>query len=76
MAEACRSHDAFHRLPLIAAPTLVVGGEQDQSLGGDASRELAARISGAQLKMYSQWGHGLYEEAKDFLPVITEFLRK
>ena len=76
MSEACRTHDAFHRLPLITAPTLVVGGEQDKSLGGDASRELAARIPGAQLKMYPQWGHGLYEEAKDFLPVITEFLRK
>jgi pimeloyl-ACP methyl ester carboxylesterase len=76
MAEACRTHDAFHRLLLITAPTLVVGGEQDKSLGGDASRELAARIPGAQLKMYPQWGHGLYEEAKDFLPVITEFLRK
>ena len=75
MAEACRTHDAFHRLPLITAPTLVVGGEQDKSLGGDASRELAARIPGAQLKMYPQWGHGLYEEAKDFLPVIREFLR-
>ena len=75
MAEACRTHDAFHRLPLITAPTLVVGGEQDKSLGGDASRELAARIPGAQLKMYPQWGHGLYEEAKDFLSVITEFLQ-
>jgi hypothetical protein len=26
--------------------------------------------------MYRQWGHGLYEEAKDFLPVIMEFLRR
>ena len=75
MSDACRSHDTFDRLPLISVPTLVIGGEQDQSLGGDASRELAARIPGAQLKMYPQWGHGLYEEAKDFLSVITEFLQ-
>ena len=39
-------------------------------------RELAAAIPGAQLKMYPQWGHGLYEEAKDFLPRIREFLGK
>ena len=74
MAEACRSHDAWDRLPLTEAPTLVIGGEQDHSLGGEASREIASRIPGAGLKMYSQWGHGLYEEAKDFLPTVVEFL--
>jgi len=75
-AEACRSHDAWESLPRISAPTLVIGGEQDHSLGGDASREIASRIPRAVLKMYPQWGHGLYEEAKDFLPVVTEFLEK
>jgi pimeloyl-ACP methyl ester carboxylesterase len=74
MAEACRTHDAWESLPAIAVPTLVIGGDQDRSLGGEASREIAARIPGAKLKMYPQWGHGLYEEAKDFLPVLTEFL--
>ena len=76
MADACRSHDAWESLPGITAPTLVIGGEQDKALGAEASRELAARIPGAQLKMYPQWGHGLYEEAKDFLPLVTEFLEK
>ncbi len=75
MAEACRSHDAWDALPAITAPTLVMGGEQDRSLGGEASRELAHRIPGAELKMYPQWGHGLYEEAKDFLPTIENFLK-
>jgi len=73
-AEACRSHNAWESLPNITVPALVIGGEQDHSLGGEASRELATRISGAILKMYPQWGHGLYEEAKDFLPVVMEFL--
>ena len=76
MAEACRTHDAWESLPAIAVPTLVIGGDQDRSLGGEASREMAARIPGAKLKMYPQWGHGLYEEAKDFLGVVTEFLEK
>lgn len=75
MAEACRTHNAFGRLAEITAPTLVMGGEKDNSLSGDASREIAGQIPGAQLKMYPQWGHGLYEEAKDFLQVVTEFLR-
>ena len=76
MAEACRTHNAYDRLPVIQVPTLVLGGEQDRSLGGEASREIAARIPGAKLKMYPQWGHGLYEEAKDFLPTVREFLGK
>ena len=76
MAEACRTHNAWESLPAITAQTLVIGGEQDRSLGGEASREIAARIPGAVLKMYSQWGHGLYEEAKDFLTVVTDFLGK
>ena len=75
-AEACRSHNAWEALPGISVPTLIIGGEQDNSLGGEASREMAARISGAVLKMYPQWGHGLYEEAGDFLEVVLEFLGK
>lgn len=76
MAEACRSHDVWEALPSISAPTLVIGGELDQSLGGEASREIAGRIPGAKIKMYPNWGHGLYEEAKDFLPTVVDFLGK
>jgi len=73
-AKACLSHDARERLSQIQAPTFVIGGEKDQALGADASRELAASIPHAQLKMYPQWGHGLYEEAKDFQAVVMAFL--
>ena len=73
-AEACRTHNAWESIPKITVPSLVIGGEQDHSLGGEASRELAARIPGAVLKMYPQWGHGLYEEAGEFLTVVMEFL--
>lgn len=73
-ANACLIHDAYESLHKIKAPTLVVGGEQDKALGGDPSKEIAARIPGAQLRMYEQWGHGLYEEAKDFNQVIVDFL--
>ena len=73
LAEACRRHDAWDVLPGMMVPTLVIGGAQDRALGGESSRELAARIPQAKLKLYPQWGHGLYEEAKDFLSVIMEF---
>ena len=73
-AEACLTHDAFENLHRIQSPTLVIGGEQDNALGGDASREIAAEIPGAQLRMYEQWGHGLYEEAGDFNGTVLSFL--
>ncbi len=73
-AESCRSHDVYEKLPQITAPTLVIGGEQDHCLGGEASREMAAQIPGAQLKLYPQWGHGLYEEAENFLDTVLDFL--
>lgn len=75
-ADACLTHDAYDSLNHIKALTLVIGGEKDLSLGGDASREIAAAIPGAELRMYEQWGHGLYEEAKDFNQVVLSFLTK
>ena len=75
-AQACLTHDAFEELAGIKAQALVIGGEQDHCLGGDASREIADRIPGAKLHMYAQWGHGLYEEAKDFNRRVLDFLRR
>ena len=73
-AEACLTHDARAELGKIQAQTLVIGGEKDLALGGEASKVLAAHIPGARLKMYPQWGHGLYEEAGDFNDVVLAFL--
>lgn len=75
-AAACLSHDAYESLRQIKAPTLVIGGEKDMALGSEASIEIAAAIPNAQLKMYPQWGHGLYEEAKDFNRIVFDYLIK
>ena len=75
-ARACRTHDAFGELSKIRASTLVIGGRQDRCLGGEASEEIARQISGARLIMYEQWGHGLYEEAKDFNRLVLDYLRE
>jgi len=75
-ADACLTHNAYEDLCRIKAPTLVIGGEKDMALGGDPSREIAEVIPGAELLMYEQWGHGLYEEAKDFNQVVFDFLTR
>ena len=73
-ANACLTHDALAELGEIRAKTLVIGGEKDLALGGEASRILAEHIPGAELRMYPQWGHGLYEEAGDFNDTVLAFL--
>lgn len=75
-AEACLTHDATAGLSGIQSPTLIVGGEKDICLGADASRELAAAIPNAELKMFPQWGHGLYEEEKTFNALVLDFLNR
>ena len=74
-ANACLTHNAMEELGRIQATVLVIGGEKDGALGGEASRELAAEIPGAQLYMYENWGHGLYEEAADFNQRVLDFLK-
>lgn len=72
-AESCLSHDAFDELPNISCPTTVIGGTEDKIVTGEASKEIADRIQGSSLYMYEGLGHGLYEEAQDFLDRIISF---
>ena len=73
-ANACLNHDATQRLSCIQAKTLVIGGGQDSVVDPNASRELAAGIADATLKMYPLWGHGLYDEVPDFNQAVLDFL--
>ena len=75
MARACIEHDAYDELDKIKAPTLIIGGDCDKIVSGKASEELAACIKGSELKMYHGFGHGVYEETKDFNQVVLEYLR-
>lgn len=72
-AESCLTHDTYDRLPGVACPTLVLGGTDDRIVTGLASREIAERIPGAQLYLYEGLGHGLYEEAPDWLGRVADF---
>ena len=74
-AESCLRHDAYGALGRIQCPTLVIGGTDDRIVTGAASEELAAQIPGAQLYLYEGLGHGLYEEAPDYLTRVADFCR-
>jgi pimeloyl-ACP methyl ester carboxylesterase len=51
------------------------GGREDRIVTGEASVEMAGRIPGCQLFLYDGLGHGLYEEAPDFLKRVAAFCR-
>lgn len=74
-ANACLTHNTEAVLSEIRAKTLVIGGEKDMVLGAEPSKTIAQRIPNAQLKLYPQWGHGLYEEEKSFNTEVLAFLQ-
>lgn len=75
-ARSCLTHDAYGELCRIPCPTLVIGGAEDRIVTGPASEEIAEQIPGSRLYMYDGLGHGLYEEAPDFLDRVTAFCRE
>lgn len=58
----------------IQVQTLIVGGERDYIVGNKAAYELAENISDCKLKIYEKYGHGAFEEAKDFNDLVLKFL--
>ncbi|MDO5112483.1 MAG: alpha/beta hydrolase [Clostridia bacterium] len=73
MANACITHDAYASLAGVICPTLIVGGTQDKIVTGEASKDMYEQIKGSKLLMYEGLGHGLYEEAKDYLERMIAF---
>lgn len=75
-ARSCLTHDALPELGRIPCPVLVIGGAQDQIVGGAETQEvMAAAIPNATLHVYPDQGHAAYEEAKDFHEVVRAFFR-
>ncbi|MTI96928.1 MAG: alpha/beta hydrolase [Firmicutes bacterium] len=75
-ANSCLTHNAYPELSKIQCPTLVIGGAQDNIVGGEeVQKEMAEAISNSQLHIYPELGHGAYEEAKDFNNRVLEFFK-
>ena len=73
-ASAILKFSAVQYLNLITCPTLIIAGEDDNTVGVEASYELHDRIKGSQIHVYRGLGHAAYQEAEDFNELVYEFL--
>jgi len=73
-ADALINHDSADRVGAIAVPTLVTVGELDLCLPERFSRELVARIPGAQLQVIADNGHQPFQEMPEqYNALLAEF---
>jgi pimeloyl-ACP methyl ester carboxylesterase len=75
-AYAILGFDAREELGKIKAPTLIIAGEDDKTVGNDAPEEFRNVIVGSEVFVYPGLGHGTFEEAKDFYDRIYEFCER
>ncbi len=69
--------DVSQKLGAIAAPTLVVHGDQDRVVPVENGRLLASRIPGAELQILAGGGHlVLIEQATRFNQLVLDFLSR
>ena len=74
--QAAMSFTAESRLDQITSPTLVLTGDSDVIVPVQNSRNLAAMIPGAELKIVAGGSHTFFiEQADQFNRIITEFLK-
>ena len=75
LRNACAILDfsVINELGKITAPTLILAGSDDKTVGNDAPAELKAGIKGSELYVFDGQGHGAFEEAKDFYRRVYEF---
>jgi pimeloyl-ACP methyl ester carboxylesterase len=75
--EAIASHDAWDRLAAIRCPTLVSVAEEDILVPARFSREIAARIPGAELRTIPAAGHGYFmEQPAAFNALSLDFIAR
>ena len=72
-AYAILGFDAREELSKIGCPTLIIAGDDDNTVGNDAPHELNSRIADSRVYIYHGLGHGVFEEAKDFYDRVYAF---
>jgi pimeloyl-ACP methyl ester carboxylesterase len=75
--EAVRGHDALGRLGTLTCPTLVSVGDHDILVPSRFSREIAAAVPGAELRVIEDVGHAYFwEQADVFNAMCLDFLAR
>ncbi len=72
-AYAILGFDSREELSKIKCPTLIIAGDDDNTVGNEAPYILNRGIAGSELYIYEGLGHGVFEEAKDFYDRVLEF---
>ena len=75
-ANAILNFDAREYLSKISAPTLIIAGDNDKTVGNDGPAEMSAAIPNNEVFIYKGLGHGVHEEANDFYDRVYEFCEK
>lgn len=73
MSNACITHNCLDKLSKIKAPTLIIAGGKDKIIGKDAPYQMSEIIPDNTVHIYPDYGHALYDEAKDFNRKVLEF---
>ena len=71
---AVRAFDDQEAISGISCPALVLGAGSDRVLGVQAAYDLAGALN-CPYYIYEGYGHGVYDEAPDYLFRINDFLR-
>lgn len=75
MDEASLGFDIYDKIKNIQCPILVLGAEGDKVISVQGSYEIAEQ-TGAQLYIYNDYGHAVYDEAPDYRQRIKDFFDK
>jgi 3-oxoadipate enol-lactonase len=74
LARSDGAHDKEYR---IAAPTLVLAGDQDALIPACYARQMADLIPGSEFVLLPECGHNVFVEKPDVIvPLVTEFLMR
>ncbi len=73
--KAVKNFDISKETDKISCPAYVIGAGEDRVLGTQAAGDLAAALK-CECFVYEGFGHGVYDEAPDYLSHIDAFLKE
>ena len=71
-ARACNGFDVYDKLDKITCPVYAAGATGDKVFGCEPIAELAEKTN-AQLYIYENYSHAVYDEAPDFIERLVKF---